>query len=93
MALLILHTIGASLHLSHCRIEIALLIKDPPHAHLPGEKKERFRPSFSSHFNLKSCTFFHILLFSIIPAFMDLSDYNTLSSVSDRVPERHMANW
>lgn len=32
---LILHTIGASLHLSHCRIEIALSHQRSPQAHLP----------------------------------------------------------
>lgn len=38
MVLLILHTIGTSLHLPHCRIEIALLIKEALQLLCQGKK-------------------------------------------------------
>lgn len=80
MALLMLHTIGTSLHLSHCRIEMDPLIKDPLKLICQGRKRVIFAHrliSISNH-----VTFSHILLFSIILFF--------LKKVLQR---RHIANW
>lgn len=67
MALLILHTIGVSLHLSHCRIEIALLIKDPLELICQGKKwviSPIFFISISNH--VLSFTYYYSVLFQLL---------------------------